>query len=467
MPLTEHEELELLELERERALSSGNFKEPETTTEQPKPKRHWLESVFPGTVESVQRGGSIPKNLGAAIGDVLSFTDRTTGTARSKLGLGGDMELADKDAFFFKPEAEKIKAKIEEEGVRSPMRVPTLGSFTVPYSPGKEEAKAVTDLSLSSINPLDIIAPIKKGISAGLKVAGESVLKSQMKPKDVTSLLAGKNVEEGVNKLVKNISKYNVESPVGGFSGISKKASRKITENIDMADNAIKNALKNTPDASVNIDDTFLQFMDDLKSGRINDVFGDEEQAEKIASNIYNGLELRGLTGEQSIDKIPEIKKVITKYGGGLFKKGKYNIAADPLKNQVGELSYLRLTKELEGKVPEIKKFNDAAHDLIIIRKASDEAAKRIGNRDKIGLTDWMLLFGGPTAASQLGLSQAAAGAIQGSIFIGKKALGSGRGPSASLQLSKALETIPFPVKTGVGTVSGYHSVKEDENERR
>lgn len=278
--------------------------------------------------------------------------------------------------------------------------------------------------------------------SKALKKGGKSLLKSEMKIKDVTAKLASKNVDKGAKRIINNIEKYGLESPTGGFTGISSKAQNKITSFLDKAENAILKKAKEAPGSSIDVDNTFLKYMDDIEMGRVDQVFGEEVKASGLADGIYKALELRGLTGIQPIENIPKIKQTIKNYGGGLFKKGAYNIQKDPLKQQVGEIAYLRLTEDLESIVPEIRKYNQAAKDIITVKTAADEAVKRIGNKNKIGLQDWMILFGGPTAINSLGMSGAKIAAIPGAGLIAKKALGSGRGASGMMSLGRGAEKL-------------------------
>jgi hypothetical protein len=153
---------------------------------------------------------------------------------------------------------------------------------------------------------------------------------------------------------------------------------------------------------------------------------------------------LRGLDGTQPISKLPQIKQTIEKYGGGLFEKGSYGIAKDPLKQKVGELAYLKLKDDLESYIPEIGDHNKIIHELIPVKQASEEAVKRIGNKNKIGLEDWALLLGGPGAVHTLGAANLSGLAgIPGAVLMGKKALSSGRGSSMLMKTGKFIRGKP------------------------
>jgi hypothetical protein len=278
-----------------------------------------------------------------------------------------------------------------------------------------------------------------EGTGSGLISAGKGAMKSTLKIKDVTAKLAGRNVQEGAQKIVNDISKFNLQS-MKGIGKSAEKAQNLISKKTDEFDNLITRAIEKQPDKTFDINKAFDNLAKDILEGKEIYTFGDEKAASNIVANIRQSLELRGLSGVQTIDKIPEIKKTMQK-GMQLFEKGKYNIPKDPLKNQVGEIAYLRLTKELEELVPGTKAVNKDIHDLINVRTALTDAQKRIGNKNQISIADLAILFGGPSVAANLGVPVSGA-ALAGSVGAGlitKKALGSGRGASALMAAGKAL----------------------------
>jgi hypothetical protein len=393
-------------------------------------------SEIPG---AKQVGGAIGKVAGRAISGAEQMATRGARkeseytTRLSEMVKGTPRLEAREKALKRAEETPSVGESVQRLSSMVPQEVKSLGVI------GMNVAGLVTAPGAAK----DGAKAFSKAATATGKAVGEkskSLLLSGMKPKDVTAKLAGKDVAKGAQKLVDDISTYKLESATGGFKGISEKANGKIGSYLDEVETVINKKVLSDPKASIDVDGTFVNFMDDLQSGKINAVFGEEAKSAELADDIYNALEIRGLTGSQTIDKIPEIKRIISNYGGGLFRKGPYNIAKDPLKQQVGELAYLRLTDDLEKIVPEIRQYNKAVHDIINVKKAADEAVKRIGNKDKIGLTDWMLLLGGPTAAQNLGVSSQAVAGIPGAVLIAKKALGSGRGASAGIKVGRALQ---------------------------
>lgn len=287
-----------------------------------------------------------------------------------------------------------------------------------------------------------------------LESVGKSLLTSGMKIKDKTATIAGGTPQAGVEKIVNDISKYNIESKSGGFSGIAEKAQNRIDLERQKAQSAISNYSKANPGDVVDVDNTFLKFMDDLENGREPTIFTSETQASDFAAKIHDALSKRGLVGDIPVSKLPEVKKAIDE-GLDLFKKGSKNIGADPLPAKVGELAYLRLTKELESKVPEIRESNQAIHDLINVKTAANDAVKRIGNKNKISLSDMAFMLGGAPALAAIGVPATMTGVapiVAGGI-VAKKALSSGRGASMALGAGKTLSKIgeqPFKSKQKV-----------------
>lgn len=375
-------------------------------------------------------GGGFLGPLNAAAGEGFRAAGDVTGIAFEPLTKA----LVPKSLMSRLPNTPGIKQASETlpESVKYNLGTSALAAGTVlGAGPGLKVAKEAVKLGQEA----------KVGLGEKLLASGKSSLQSGMKPKDVTSKLAGKNVMEGAQNLIDRVDKYNLESPIGGFKGIAVKAENRIAQEKEIADNLIKDYAVKNPTVTHDIDKSFINYIDDLQKGKFKEVFGDDKLAAKYASDIHEALALRGLDGMQPISKFPEIKQLIENYGGGLFPKGSQAIGKDPLKLRTGELAYLRLKGDLESYIPEIADHNHAIYELIPVERAANEAVKRIGNKNKIGLEDWALLFGGPGAAHTLGASGLSAVAvIPGAILMGKKALSGGRGASAMIKAGKLIK---------------------------
>lgn len=279
------------------------------------------------------------------------------------------------------------------------------------------------------------------GIGRIIKKGGKSLFKSAAKIKDNTARLAGRDVESGINKIADDVVRFKLDSPTSGMKGVAKNAQKRITKEKSLADKAMNKFIKQNPDSSIDVDEIFLGLMDDIENGKINSVFGEESAAAKQVANLHRALELRGLTGNQPVSKIPEIKRALAE-GTKLFKKGKFAIGADPVKAQAGELVYLRMNDELGRFVPEVNAINRNVSDLINVKRAAIEANKRMANWNKLGLTDIgismsALLGGGVSGLPPIPTFAAAAGLV-----MVRKGLGKGRGTSLILRAGRITPTI-------------------------
>jgi hypothetical protein len=277
-----------------------------------------------------------------------------------------------------------------------------------------------------------------KGTGKALEGAGKSIIARDAKIRDSIAKLAGKNPLKGVQKITDDISKYDVESVRGGFKGIAEKAQKRINSEMNRAEDAISSFSKKNPTATVDVDKTILELADDITKGKEKSIFLNEDKAAEIALSIGDALNRRKLDGIQPVSKLPEIKRTIDE-GMNLFKKGSKSIEIDPLPSKIGELSYLRLNKELGDRIPEVITANKAVHDLITVKEAMEQAQKLAGNRNVLGITDLALIFGGPSLAHNVGLPAMAAGA-PGAMLAGKKIVGDARGASALIKTGKILQ---------------------------
>jgi hypothetical protein len=309
-----------------------------------------------------------------------------------------------------------------------------------------------------------------KASGQGLENLGKNTLSSGLKIKDTVARTAGKNTADGVKNIVDNIAKYDVQ---GSFTQIAKKSEAKISEAKKAADEIISNAVVNNPEKRVDIDKTILQFIEDAENGKIDALFGNEEKAAEIAMKLSNALDKRGIIGEVDLAQANKAKQLV---GSKAFKKGAYGIAEDPVNMQVKELLDLRIRDAIRKEIPEIDVHNKAMHDLITVRNAANDAVKRVGNKDNIGLTDWMALLGAAPVAASMGLppQMLPMMPIVGGTLMAKKALSSGRGGSSLLNLGKKLsesgeslksmstsntgKKAPFiDLKSQRGSVGAYH----------
>lgn len=263
--------------------------------------------------------------------------------------------------------------------------------------------------------------------------AGQKLLASSAKIKDVTAKIAGSNVAEGLQQTVNDVAEFGLESPLGNFGKMAVKADKKISIENKKLDDLMNAFAEQNPETVVDIDEIFVDYLDDIENNRIVNFFGKEDQATKTASNIHKALEKRGLAGEQPVINLRKIKKTMAE-GLKLFKKGKFQIGEEPLSKQVGELAHLRIADRLNEFIPEAKQLNDNMRRLITTKKALIEAHKRTGNHNFISLRTAILAGGGVAGIGGQSIDALLAG-LAASAALGS--LAKGRGASALIRAAR------------------------------
>jgi hypothetical protein len=353
--------------------------------------------------------------------------------------------LASGGAGALKQPIMKAIGKNAAMGAATQAPVAAARQVTKSVETGKVEPKQVID-ALIETGLGGLGNSVGTAVGKGAKEAGKNILKSSLKIKDKTALLAGKDVNKGVNKIVGDIAKHELQAPVGGVMGIAKNSQAKINKLVNENEKALSAYSTKNPNKTVDVDDVFLDLMDEFQKGKQIGVFMNEGKAAKIASEIYTALDLRGLGGKQPISKLPEIKSTI-KEGMDIFSKGKYAINSDPILDQVGEISYLKIANELGKEIPVIKSNNAAIHDLINVRTATIEAQKRMSNWNKLGLTDAIIGAGMFSGLAHRGVSSPISMLGTAGTVVGKK-IASGRGGSATLSAANKMPNAAKQVAT-------------------
>jgi hypothetical protein len=321
---------------------------------------------------------------------------------------------------------------------------PTVGALSMGIGGGKIPAEKIYNAIIKGTEK------IVAGTGGAIKNVGISNIISGSKIKDALALKAAPNVMAGAQKIGNDVAKYKLQSTTKGFKGIVPNAQNAIDARMMTGEQKILAEAAKNPTASLNIDEHAMNLMDDVKNGNVAGTWGDENRAQQVVDNIHKTLEQKGLAGIQPIIKIPEIKQAL-KEGMGLFKKGAYNVQADPLKQNMGENLYFRLMDGLNEQVPGLKEINSEIRDIINVKTMAQQAAKRIGNKDKIGLSDWASLIGVTLLEKEGKIIPGATIPVAGGLVVaGKKILSGGRGSSALISAGQAIESAATkPIRLG------------------
>lgn len=507
MPLTEAEELELLELERERAKGGPD------PIESQKQAFGYMENLgkfytedIPSTAKGVasrtmerakrieaptelgtfaQKATGTTGKLGEFVEGVAGAPERLVRTVGGALGTLGEIpaagiELAVKSANRFtggvlgdmvKPVAEKVAKKIVESD---------LYDTASNWWNGLDEANKA---NLSTIPDLmeafdygagkvtgKVAGKVGGATGEGVEKLGKTILKGDMKIEKPLAKKLGPTLDKAKNRIADVIAENDLESVVGNFDKMAKRADDIYESSWKKADAAIESYVKNNPEATVDVGDLFAR----LEGEVANAVkLGKEDQATKTLQNILDSAIKRVGVGDGpvSLNKLVEIKRKLNP-DNSLFSKGVQNIAEDPIERQVYEKVYLDIIKEIEKAVPEAAQLNRKARDLRFVRDAAEAASSRTSNNQFMGgLGDRIATAGGLLGAASNPDEALKILTLSGLYMVGNRAIGQGRGASAIIEAgkaakgaSKALPTLGAPTGAALGSFSA-RPLNEDKTD--
>lgn len=282
--------------------------------------------------------------------------------------------------------------------------------------------------------------------------AGQSALGGQLKiSKSAAAKGYGSRIDVKKENILKNISKYNLEDPLGNFNKMADKASALATKKAKGADNLLKK-IASSPDAPQG------NFVDDIISGsmdKIDDLaaIGQGDQAERIISGIIDDSARRGMGGKVGVDKIVEFKRRLDP-DGNLFKSGPGISASDNLDKTIRKDLYRSSVDKIKEISPEASELNKQAKELIDISNVAADAASRTKNPNPIfSLSNTVVGGGGALAAAATKSPEVAAGTL--GLLALKKASEQGRGPALLMKLGKIMQgKQPLPTGT-LGDILG------------
>jgi len=292
----------------------------------------------------------------------------------------------------------------------------------------------------------------KKKLGEGVVGVGKSFVESGAKFTKPFTKHAGRSHKEGTQKFLDDIVKYNLESPLTGFDGSSKKAQKLINSKMNESKNILSNFNKNNPDVKIDVDEVALRLIDDLENGLVKDMPSrDIKRARKVVfEELEEIAEFNKLSGELNVISANKMKQEVSK---NLFKKGAPNISEDPAQKKILELLSLRIRDEIGEVVPAHKVLGREVHELINVRGALDDAAQRIGKNNKLDIPS--LIAGASTVPAYAINPNLAVGIGAG--ILGRKILGGGRGASAIIKAGKGIAKAPLEgavIGAGIGAAT-------------
>jgi len=438
MPLTEAEELELLELEEEEA-RGGLTKRGGATRSFEKPS--YLEMVQEDADRLARESLESQQKDPSAINKLLAPTRQLAGTMDSQMtrslpfraaakGLGWLMEKLPRTPL------DPLLTKGVAAGAQAVEKLP---------EPVKNISGIVLDV-LGMIPASGAVAkatgkPMLKAAGAtgrGLESAGVEALGGQMKIKaSLAKRGYGPTIDIKKKSILKNISNYDLESVKGNFGTMARKALKDGSSYTDQADDILM-SIANSPTAPRG------QFVDDIITEALADPkkfadIGDSKTVRAAFDDIIVDAHSEGLMGtaDKGIPELVAFKRGLNRRGR-LFVEGPSEVDADNVKRAIKKRLYLSAVDKIEEFSPDAAALNRRGKDMFDIAAVAEDAASRTTNWNKVFNMSNMLAGLGGTGV-YLQKPEALPWIIGG--MAAKQAGGAGRGPAALMKTGKALQS--------------------------
>lgn len=272
----------------------------------------------------------------------------------------------------------------EEEGIgKKIMRF--LGGE--PMSPEQQAGMKAAAAEMGESNP--IVEGVTQGVLSAIPIPGQVVKGGQ---RVITGL--ARRMYQGALKPTKAVVSRTpggeaalVETGLREGFTVSRGGAEKATRLVSELDDQVTAALRGRPETvsrnavSQRLNDTFDKF-----SNQVNKQ-GDLQQIKNVGRNFR-----RDNPAQIPVEKAQDLKQ------------GTYAAQAKKYGQQAGAESEAEkalargLKEEISAIVPEVAPINARSSQVIQVRKALDDATRRTGNRDTIGLTDVIAMGTNPKA---------------------------------------------------------------------
>lgn len=288
------------------------------------------------------------------------------------------------------------------------------------------------------------IAPFASPVlSAGGKLAekaGLAALRGEAKITNTLGQKAASTPMAGKEKIVSDISKYNLQSTKGGFSGIADNAQAEIKVRDRMADDILKAKQKEAPDMRISLDNVMHEYEKKLADDIADIPFDQKDKAIEIKNELIAKLKRElgkdeDLPAALTLLEANRARQILSK---GAFKKGAFN-QTDPIRDQVKQDLAMSFRDEVAKSVPQQAEYNRQIRDLINVKKAAQEADARIAGHNPIMSMGNAIATGLGTAGGHA-LGSPTAGALAS--LAAKNMLQSGRGASALVSAGKGAKKL-------------------------
>ena len=344
----------------------------------------------------------------------------------------------------------------------------------IPFVPGELEKggiKGATDEILINTALDAALFGTGKLVGAGIKKLGIETMLGELKIEKPLARKVSQSFDAAKTKIAQTINKYKLESVVGNFDSMAKKADDLAAQKYKSADDLVDQFTKSNPGKKVNVVDVY-EDMKNFLTGTDSPLGSAEIDAGiKMVDDIIAGQKKRGLIPNNGLVTLTDLVKIKRdlKKGIDVFKRGGGYAVADPTKIDVYKTAFYNVVDKISESVPEAKKLNTEAKDLFFVKDAADAAASRIRNHNKIwgfaegtgGMVNIGLAIQNPEKAIEI-LGTTAA------ILGGRRALSQGRGASALIKGGEQLQKFGPGKTAAISGASGkIAEILREEEERK
>lgn len=458
MPLTEEEELELLELEEEEANSKGTLKSASNVNVPQQPKdKGYLQGIGDAWGDSWKKADSKidreaqltaqGKQSGLAGAGWSMLHNVAGGVEAGYNALGAALKPVTKPFTDYASkinEQERTSTELARgEANKGQYAGKALVENSLKLAKDHPDAISRIESGVSTLGALPMGNPVKsttKLTGEALENTGKSALLGEMKiTKSMAQKATGKNLIEQKKNIVNDIQEFGLQNS-GNFQKMSDKADALISKQDAKAKSILADIVKKQNAPTVNPADIVTQKALDLAK---NGTLGQEDEVLAVADKILNGMKLKGYDKSLPLDELIDVKKQIK--AKSTFKYGPGKSDADILANEVRKEIYGGFLDEIESISPELREIGKVERRLFNVRDAAADAASRVANRNLIGLTEKIAAAG--ALGGGLGLHGLTGGASDIPLVLGtiggiaaKKSLEQGRGAGALITIGSGLK---------------------------
>jgi hypothetical protein len=370
----------------------------------------------------------IPSTTLKMFSDVAGIPTRAMATLRKDPKTGQAYSMTQPEANIFRPEMEKVKAKIGTGQERPPETA--LG----------EAGRAVADLGTEMVggmagDPTTYLSILGRGLGKPLQQTAANIEQRAVHPRPSQMAKEDRDFSKVFQYDVGGTLKQSQKKIGNLFDDTEREIERVLTEGSNQG------AVVDMTTAVTNVGRRILEGDPAL--------FGNTKAAQTALDSWADELATFGKKGTVTVKEANAAKRLL---GRKAWKKGGQLSADNPAKETVADMLYLELMEQVEKQAPEIRPLNQVFRDLIPIRNEIDWRVNVTDTQNPMGLMERIAGLGGagmgymftqdPLQALAIGAGAATASAIPKSGIAAQALNAAGKGAGRSIPTSGLLHGV-------------------------